>query len=173
MITATSNTSSSNRPVAVPAAPPTLPRTTTTNVISGSVGDASSSQSAGDAAMAPTTARSLSISGTSVGGSFGLDSLTLEAGAVGGATPSSSTLPSGSTGIRTTRFMMEGVGARVIRGPDWKWGKQVCNRMFFTWSIYFIYNFKIMLFVRVAFDVTKPTSIYFILGRWRGPFRDS
>lgn len=25
---------------------------------------------------------------------------------------------------RTTRFMMEGVGARVIRGPDWKWGKQ-------------------------------------------------
>jgi hypothetical protein len=67
----------------------------------------------------------------------------LEAGAVGGATPSSSTLPSGSTGIRTTRFMMEGVGARVIRGPDWKWGKQVCNRMFFTWSIYFIYNLKL------------------------------
>lgn len=26
---------------------------------------------------------------------------------------------------RTARFMMEGVGARVIRGPDWKWGKQV------------------------------------------------
>lgn len=26
---------------------------------------------------------------------------------------------------RTTRVMMEGVGARVIRGPDWKWGKQV------------------------------------------------
>ena len=30
-----------------------------------------------------------------------------------------------STGSRTTRFMMEGVGARVIRGPEWKWGKQV------------------------------------------------
>ncbi|XP_034947633.1 E3 ubiquitin-protein ligase MIB1 isoform X1 [Chelonus insularis] len=29
---------------------------------------------------------------------------------------------SGST--RATRFMMEGVGARVIRGPEWKWGKQ-------------------------------------------------
>nr|XP_053636988.1 LOW QUALITY PROTEIN: E3 ubiquitin-protein ligase mind-bomb-like [Cherax quadricarinatus] len=28
-----------------------------------------------------------------------------------------------STG-RNTRYMMEGVGARVIRGPDWKWGKQ-------------------------------------------------
>lgn len=25
---------------------------------------------------------------------------------------------------RSTRIM-EGVGARVIRGPDWKWGKQV------------------------------------------------
>ncbi|XP_033321532.1 E3 ubiquitin-protein ligase mind bomb 1 [Megalopta genalis] len=31
---------------------------------------------------------------------------------------------SASTGTRTTRFMMEGVGARVIRGPEWKWGKQ-------------------------------------------------
>ena len=29
-----------------------------------------------------------------------------------------------STG-RNTRYMMEGVGGRVIRGPDWKWGKQV------------------------------------------------
>ncbi|VVD01744.1 unnamed protein product [Leptidea sinapis] len=28
------------------------------------------------------------------------------------------------TSSRATRFMMEGVGARVIRGPDWKWGKQ-------------------------------------------------
>ena len=26
---------------------------------------------------------------------------------------------------RTARLMMEGVGARVVRGPDWKWGKQV------------------------------------------------
>ena len=25
---------------------------------------------------------------------------------------------------RTARFMMEGVGARVVRGIDWKWGKQ-------------------------------------------------
>ncbi|XP_023313417.1 E3 ubiquitin-protein ligase MIB1 isoform X2 [Trichogramma pretiosum] len=29
-----------------------------------------------------------------------------------------------AAGARTTRFMMEGVGARVIRGPEWKWGKQ-------------------------------------------------
>lgn len=33
-------------------------------------------------------------------------------------------VPDGLTG-RNTRYMMEGVGARVIRGPDWKWGKQV------------------------------------------------
>ena len=25
----------------------------------------------------------------------------------------------------STRLMMEGVGSRVVRGPDWKWGKQV------------------------------------------------
>lgn len=30
--------------------------------------------------------------------------------------------PSSSKGNRLT---MEGVGARVIRGPDWKWNKQV------------------------------------------------
>lgn len=28
---------------------------------------------------------------------------------------------------RAARVMMEGVGARIIRGPDWKWGKQVRN----------------------------------------------
>uniref|UniRef100_A0A2H1WYW2 RING-type E3 ubiquitin transferase n=1 Tax=Spodoptera frugiperda TaxID=7108 RepID=A0A2H1WYW2_SPOFR len=33
-------------------------------------------------------------------------------------------IPGSSTSSRATRFMMEGVGARVIRGPDWKWGKQ-------------------------------------------------
>ncbi|XP_053689884.1 E3 ubiquitin-protein ligase mind-bomb isoform X2 [Sabethes cyaneus] len=29
-----------------------------------------------------------------------------------------------SVASRPTRFTMEGVGSRVIRGPDWKWGKQ-------------------------------------------------
>lgn len=33
---------------------------------------------------------------------------------------------------RCNRIMMEGVGARVIRGPDWKWGKQVCICFFFS-----------------------------------------
>ena len=28
-------------------------------------------------------------------------------------------------GMPRNRFSMDGVGARVIRGPDWKWGKQV------------------------------------------------
>lgn len=30
-----------------------------------------------------------------------------------------------SVATRPSRFTMEGVGSRVIRGPDWKWGKQV------------------------------------------------
>ena len=41
-------------------------------------------------------------------------------GAAGGATSAASVTVAG----RTARFMMEGVGARVIRGIDWKWGKQ-------------------------------------------------
>lgn len=44
------------------------------------------------------------------------------------ATGSSST--SSSTIVRPSRFTMEGVGARVIRGPDWKWGKQVKRNTF-------------------------------------------
>ncbi|CAB0044778.1 unnamed protein product [Trichogramma brassicae] len=36
-----------------------------------------------------------------------------------------------AAGARTTRFMMEGVGARVIRGPEWKWGKQITIRGIF------------------------------------------
>ena len=27
-------------------------------------------------------------------------------------------------GGRNSRLVMEGVGVRVVRGPDWKWGKQ-------------------------------------------------
>ncbi|KAI8115951.1 E3 ubiquitin-protein ligase mind-bomb [Lucilia cuprina] len=54
------------------------------------------------------------------------------AGAVGGAGTSSSAVVTagapqsngGSVINRQSRFAMEGVGARVIRGPDWKWGKQ-------------------------------------------------
>ena len=115
--------------MAIPAAPPTLPRTTTSNVISGSAGDGASNQATVDTSVPPLAARSLSISGASASGTFGLDSLSLEAGAIGGAAPPS-TLPGGGTGVRTTRFMMEGVGARVIRGPDWKWGKQVRHQIF-------------------------------------------
>lgn len=45
----------------------------------------------------------------------------------------------GNAGSRTTRFMMEGVGARVIRGPDWKWGKQVCD---ISAQVMFVYQLK-------------------------------
>lgn len=36
---------------------------------------------------------------------------------------------SGASATRPPRFTMEGVGARVIRGPDWKWGKQVSSKI--------------------------------------------
>ncbi|XP_068150892.1 E3 ubiquitin-protein ligase mind-bomb [Drosophila tropicalis] len=46
----------------------------------------------------------------------------------GGGTTSSTTAAGsgggGSASAVTRRFSMEGVGARVIRGPDWKWNKQ-------------------------------------------------
>lgn len=35
---------------------------------------------------------------------------------------------SSSTTVVQRQPRMEGVGARVIRGPDWKWGKQVSAR---------------------------------------------
>lgn len=42
-----------------------------------------------------------------------------------GAAAGAGTSAPGGAAPRGVRFMMEGVGARVIRGPDWKWGKQV------------------------------------------------
>ena len=30
---------------------------------------------------------------------------------------------------RGSRLMLEGVGVRVVRGPDWKWGKQVAAEL--------------------------------------------
>ena len=70
---------------------------------------------------------------------FNLDSLiddTTGGSSAGGATAISAAAVAAG---RSARFMVEGVGARVIRGPDWKWGKQV--RLFrkllsasnFTW----------------------------------------
>jgi len=40
------------------------------------------------------------------------------------ATVMESNAVGGGPGSRNTRLMMEGVGVRVVRGPDWKWGKQ-------------------------------------------------
>ncbi|XP_035892016.1 E3 ubiquitin-protein ligase mind-bomb [Anopheles stephensi] len=44
------------------------------------------------------------------------------------STTSMELVPTGPTNVaaaaRPSRFTMEGVGSRVIRGPDWKWGKQ-------------------------------------------------
>lgn len=48
-----------------------------------------------------------------------IDSQNANASAASGSSSTSS-----STVVRPSRFAMEGVGARVVRGPDWKWGKQ-------------------------------------------------
>ena len=36
--------------------------------------------------------------------------------------------------------MIEGVGTRVIRGPDWKWGKQVSHRETGYYGLQFTLN---------------------------------
>ena len=67
---------------------------------------------------------------------FNLDSLIEDAS--GGSSGASGPAGNGAAAIaaaaaaagRTARFMMEGVGARVVRGPDWKWGKQVGQHIF-------------------------------------------
>lgn len=43
----------------------------------------------------------------------------------GGSGSGSGGSGAGSAAAVARRFSMEGVGARVIRGPDWKWNKQV------------------------------------------------
>lgn len=61
-------------------------------------------------------------SSSAVAGTVGSSGVSGSASAVVAGVPQSN----GSGVInRQSRFAMEGVGARVIRGPDWKWGKQV------------------------------------------------
>jgi E3 ubiquitin-protein ligase mind-bomb len=57
------------------------------------------------------------------------ESDTAVANASGGGGTAGSNAGSGITSAAavarsSTRLMMEGVGSRVVRGPDWKWGKQ-------------------------------------------------
>lgn len=49
-------------------------------------------------------------------------------------------VPGTATSSRATRFMMEGVGARVIRGPDWKWGKQVIHGCLLLCTLHVVYH---------------------------------
>ncbi len=92
--------------------------TTTANVFAGSSSTAAPAGAVGGPGQPPT--------GPLL--NFNLDSL-IDDPNVGGPVAG----PGGATAIaaaaaaagRSARFMMEGVGARVIRGPDWKWGKQV------------------------------------------------
>ncbi|KAH8351003.1 hypothetical protein KR067_011529 [Drosophila pandora] len=68
-----------------------------------------------------STAVGVVVSGGASGGGGGGTSTT------GSTTSSSTATANGGAGAAAAvarRFSMEGVGARVIRGPDWKWNKQ-------------------------------------------------
>lgn len=52
-----------------------------------------------------------------------------------------------TSGVVRNPRMMEGVGARVIRGPDWKWGKQV--RLWFLFISKKIFKNCLFCIVRV------------------------
>lgn len=69
-----------------------------------------------------------STSSSAVAGAVGGGGQTSAAAVVAGAPQSNG----GGVMNRQSRFAMEGVGARVIRGPDWKWGKQVGVIFFIT-----------------------------------------
>lgn len=72
-----------------------------------------------------TAGAPVSSSVAATGGSAGLATTTGRAAAAGGGGGSG---VAGAGVVRATNFMMEGVGARVIRGVDWKWGKQVKSK---------------------------------------------
>lgn len=63
-----------------------------------------------------------------------IDTQNANSSAMAGSTSSSATIVS-----RPPRLTMEGVGARVIRGPDWKWGKQV-NKIGLLYIRYMVFN---------------------------------
>lgn len=91
--------------------------TTTANVFAGSSSSATAAAGAVGGPVQPQGPGPLL--------NFNLDSLiddTTGGSSVGGATAISAAAVAAG---RSARFMVEGVGARVIRGPDWKWGKQV------------------------------------------------
>eukprot|EP00095_Tigriopus_kingsejongensis_P012561 snap_masked-scaffold257_size234952-processed-gene-0.11 protein:Tk12561 transcript:snap_masked-scaffold257_size234952-processed-gene-0.11-mRNA-1 annotation:"e3 ubiquitin-protein ligase mib1" len=69
------------------------------------------------ASLAPNNPMTTGTAGTAP---MALNSALAAASAGGGQAAAASVVASS----RSTRFMMEGVGARVIRGVDWKWGKQ-------------------------------------------------
>lgn len=64
------------------------------------------------------------ISSNSVSGTSSV-SVAAAAAASTASSSSGATTASANASNRNSRFAMEGVGSRVIRGVDWKWGKQV------------------------------------------------
>ena len=92
------------------------------------VGAASLSNTTAHHPVASNATRNMTASATpsnaNISGNFSLDSLMVENQQQNSTGASSNSATAVTAAGRTARFMMEGVGARVIRGVDWKWGKQ-------------------------------------------------
>lgn len=127
---AVSNTTIAVSIAATAASVTTAPAATYTDTTSVTVARANTNSTiTGGGGSVPNTGTGTGIIGTIVGVSRDGTARPTRAGLSG----SSSGVLIGHMGTgggvighsRQTRYAMEGVGARVIRGPDWKWGKQV------------------------------------------------
>ncbi|XP_060659576.1 LOW QUALITY PROTEIN: E3 ubiquitin-protein ligase mind-bomb [Drosophila nasuta] len=84
----------------------------------------STNAAASGASSASATSASSTV-GVVVSGGGGGSSSAVAAGVGNGSSGGGSAgIAAGSAAAVARRFSMEGVGARVIRGPDWKWNKQ-------------------------------------------------
>lgn len=79
-----------------------------------------------------------------------IDTQNANSSATAGSTSSSAAAVS-----RPPRFTMEGVGARVIRGPDWKWGKQVKQNTYLMFVTIFPTEYVLMMFLYEEFPLIE------------------
>ncbi|KAH8399447.1 hypothetical protein KR215_010608 [Drosophila sulfurigaster] len=85
----------------------------------------STNAAASGASSASATSASSTVGVVVSGGGGGSSSSAVAAGVGNGSSGGGSAgIAAGSAAAVARRFSMEGVGARVIRGPDWKWNKQ-------------------------------------------------
>ena len=125
---ASSHPPAENAPETLPIAAQPETMTTQHQMGSGANNSASTSASAtpssSDPPPPPSNNPPIRNSGPPVSGSNAQGATANVDTVVSAGAATVNTLSSSGATARTTRFMMEGVGARVIRGPDWKWGKQ-------------------------------------------------